>query len=328
MHQSLGIAVENFLTIPILAFVFGALAARVRGDLRLPGSIYQFITAVLLLAIGLKGGVALRQTELASLIGPVAVTLALGVAIPVAVFFILRVVTGLSQIDRGAVAAHYGSTSVVTFTAAIALLQSANIPFEGYTASLLALMEVPGIIVGLWLATAGSSRDHAASVAWHRALTEVLTSRSILLLVGGLLMGAMAGPVAYARVEPLFGGLFQGLLVLFLLHCGSVVGRSLGDLRETGWALGAFGVLFPILAGTVGVAMATLVGMSTGGAMLVGVLAASASYIAAPAAVRIALPEAHESLALTSSLAVTFPFNLILGLPLYLALAQILSSMG
>lgn len=323
MQESLGIAVDNFLTIPLLAFVLGVVGARVRGDLRLPDAAYQLITMVLLLAIGLKGGVALRQTELGDLLAPITAAIVLGAVIPVAVFGVLAILTPLSQVDRGAMAAHYGSTSVITFTAAVALLETSSIAFEGYTATLLAVMEVPGIIVGLWLATVGTAAAGNASTAgWRTALVEVVTSRSILLLVGGLALGATGGPVAYARVEPLFGGLFQGLLVLFLLHCGTLVGQRIADLRQMGWALSAFGVGFPILAGSLGVAVATAIGMSMGGAMLLGVLCASASYIAAPAAVRIALPQAHESLALTSSLAITFPFNLLIGIPLLLVIAQ------
>ncbi len=275
----------------------------------------------LLLAIGIKGGVALREAGLSEVWAPVVAAVLLGLVIPVAAFAALRVLTPLGPVDRGAMAAHYGSTSLVTFTAALVFLDVAGVPYEGYVATLLTVLEVPGIIVGLLLA----GRRGSSGGSWRASLHEVLTSRSILLLVGGLAMGFATGPAGYARVEPFFGALFTGVLTLFLLEMGVLTGRRLPDIRTAGLGLVVFALAFPLVAGTAGIAAGLLAGMSTGGAMVLGVLCASASYIAAPAAVRLALPEANPGITLTSALGLTFPFNLIVGIPVLLAIAEWMS---
>ncbi|HWG94473.1 MAG TPA: sodium-dependent bicarbonate transport family permease [Mycobacteriales bacterium] len=305
------------LTSPVvLAFLLGLSAALMRSDLRLPEQVHGFLSLYLLLAIGLKGGVGLRGADLGDLALPVLVTLVLGVVTPLLAFGVLRLMTRLSTTDRAALAAHYGSTSLVTFTAAIAALDAARVSTEGYLATLLAVLEVPGIVVGLLLAgrAAGGSR--------REAFREVLTGKSILLLVGGLAIGAVTGASGYVAVEPLFGGLFQGVLVLFLLDLGVLAGQRLRDVPQAGVGLVAAALLLPLVNGTLGVLGGTAAGLSVGGAAVLGVLAASASYIAAPAAVRLALPEANPAYYLTSSLGITFPFNLVVGIPLLLGLAQ------
>jgi len=324
LSTSLSLGVTNLLSVPVLAFVLGVVAASVKVDLRLPDAVYQATSMYLLLAIGLKGGVALRESSPSAIALPMAATLLLGVVIPLAAFALLRVVTRLSRVDRGAMAAHYGSTSLVTFTAALVFLEEAGISFEGFMATLLTVLEIPGIIVGLLLA--GTVTRSGES--WRHALREIILSRSILLLVGGLLIGLLAGPAGYARVEPLFGALFVGVLSLFLLELGVLTGRRLGDVRNAGIGLFAFAVAFPVLAATVGITAGLLVGLSTGGAMVLGVLCGSASYIAAPAAVRLALPEANPGITLATSLGVTFPFNLVIGIPLYVLIAQGLANAG
>lgn len=321
LGSTLSLAVTNLSSPPVLAFVLGIFAVLVKSDLRLPDAVYQAASIYLLLAIGIKGGVALREAEPGEVIGPIALSIALGVAIPVCAFWALRWLTRLSAIDRGAMAAHYGSTSLVTFTAALVFLEAADVDYAGYVSTLLTVLEIPGIIVGLVLA--GSAARTRGS--WGESLREVVFGKSILLLAGGLLMGLATGPVGYARVEPFFGALFTGVLTLFLLEMGVLTGRRLGDVRNAGWGLLAFAVLFPVLAGTAGIAGGLAIGMSTGSAMVLGVLCASASYIAAPAAVRLALPEANPGITLTSSLGITFPFNLIVGIPVYLAIAQALA---
>ena len=321
LETTLGLAVTNLTSPPVLAFALGLLAAALRADLRLPEPVYQAISMYLLLAIGIKGGVALREAGLSEVWAPVLAALLLGLIIPVVAFGALRVLTPLGPVDRGAMAAHYGSTSLVTFTAALVFLDSAGIEYEGYVATLLTVLEVPGIIVGLMLA--GSRRRGGG--AWRESLHEVLTSRSILLLVGGLALGAVTGPDGYARVEPFFGALFTGVLTLFLLEMGVLAGRRLADVRTAGVGLVVFAIAFPVVAGTAGIVGGLAAGMSTGGATILGVLCASASYIAAPAAVRLALPEANPGITLTSSLGITFPFNLVIGIPLLLLIAERLS---
>lgn len=321
LQSSLSLALANLTSPPVLAFAIGILAVWLKADLRLPDAAYQAITMYLLLAVGLKGGVALRASEPTDVVLPAAMAIALGVAIPIAAFGLLRVVTRLPPIDRGAIAAHYGSTSLVTFTAALAFLDAAGIRFEGYVATLLALLEIPGIIVGLLLAQRG--RDGRSIDG--ASLREVLAGRSVLLLAGGLIIGVITGPTGYARTEPFFGALFTGVLTLFLLEMGALAGRRLPDVRSAGLGLIGFAVLFPVMAGTVGVLGGLVAGMDAGGAAVLGVLCASASYIAAPAAVRLALPEANPAYYLTASLGITFPFNLIVGIPMYVAISQSLA---
>lgn len=320
-----GPALANLTSVPVLAFALGLIAVGLRADLRLPDAVYQALSMYLLLAIGLKGGVALRESEVGEVVGPVLLTIGLGILIPLACFVLLKVLTSLPRVDRGAMAAHYGSTSLVTFTAALVFLDSESIDYDGYVATLLTVMEVPGIVVGLLLAgagVAGAGAVGATGARWSETVREVLLSRSIVLLVGGLLIGAVTGPVGYAKVEPLFGSLFIGALALFLLEMGVLTGRRLGDVRRAGWGLIAFALIFPFVAATVGIVGGVLIGMSTGTATVLGVLCASASYIAAPAAVRLALPAANPGITLSASLGITFPMNLVVGIPLYLLLAE------
>ena len=321
LGSTLSLALTNITSPPVLAFVLGLIAVSLRADLRLPDAVYQATSMYLLLAIGLKGGVALRKAGISEVLGPVIVSLALGILIPLIAFLALRLLTRLESVDRGAMAAHYGSTSLVTFTAALVFLDAASISYEGYVATLLTVLEIPGIIVGLLLA--GSALRGGGS--WGQSLREVVTGKSVLLLAGGLLIGVITGEAGYERVEPFFGALFTGVLTLFLLEMGVLAGRRLGEVRRAGFGLIVFAIVFPVFSGALGIVGGLAVGMSPGGAMVLGVLCASASYIAAPAAVRLALPTANPGITLTSSLGITFPFNLVIGIPLYWAIAQGLS---
>ena len=317
------VILTNLLSIPVLAFVLGVLAATLRADLRLPDAVYQATSMYLLLAIGLKGGVALRESDASAVVGPIVAAVVLGIATPLLAFGALRLMTRLGPVDRGAMAAHYGSTSLVTFTAALVFLEASQIAFEGYVSTLLAILEIPGILIGLLLA--GRRTPEGGKRPLGESVREILLGRSILLLAGGLLIGLLSGPSGYSRVEPFFGALFTGVLALFLLEMGSIAGRRLGSLRQAGVGLVAFAIAFPVLAAVLGIVGGYASGMSPGGAMVLGVLCASASYIAAPAAVRLALPDANPGITLTSSLGITFPFNLIVGIPLYWFIAQSLA---
>jgi hypothetical protein len=359
LADSAHLALTNLTSVPVLAFVLGVVSTSLlRSPLRLPDSIYRFLSFYLLLAIGVKGGVALSKAHISDVVWPAIAALALGIVIPIGAFVALKLVTRLGVTDRGALAAHYGSTSLVTFTAATALLAATSIPVEGFAPTLLSIMEVPGIVVGLALVGltrrakapavpveqrvlvgAGGvgasesvdpasraadlpSRDHDSDAAsWSATMREVLTAPSVLLLVGGLVIGLITGPTGFEKVDPLFNGLFQGLLALFLLHMGAVAGETLSSVRRAGAGLVGFALVFPVVAGTIGVLAGTAVGLSVGGAAILGVLCASASYIAAPAAVSLALPKADRGLCLSASLGMTFPFNLLIGIPLLVALA-------
>jgi hypothetical protein len=307
----------NLLSPMVLAFALGVLATLLRSDLKVPDSLYDSLAIYLLLAIGLKGGVALSEARLAEVAFPALVTLVLGAATPVWCFAILRQLGGFDRANAAAVAAHYGSVSAVTFIASLAFLQEIGQPYEGFVPALVALLEVPGIVVALLLARRGSDAH------WGGTVRELVTGKSVVLLTGGLAIGWVTGREGFSHVAPLFEGLFKGALVLFLLEMGLVTARRFRDLRRMGPFLVGFGLVMPVLHAALGVGLGTLAGLSAGGATVLGVLAASASYIAAPAAVRIALPEASPSLYLTAALAVTFPFNLAVGIPLAHAMARL-----
>ena len=310
----------NLLSPMVLAFALGLVATLIRSDLRLPDALYSSLSIYLLLAIGLKGGAALAVTPFAQIVGPVLVTLAAGALIPLVTFPVARYLGGWGVSDAAALAAHYGSVSVVTYVAAQAFLDRAGVAYEGFFPALVAILEVPAILVALLLVRI--ARGGGDTVPLGETLREVFAGRSIVLLMGGLAIGAAAGPVGMTRVEAFFVTPFEGALTLFLLEMGLVTARRLDELRKAGGFLLGFGTLAPLLFGSLGVPLGLMVGLSPGGATIFATLLASASYIAATAAVRLALPEANPGKYLTASLAVTFPFNLVLGIPTYAWMAQ------
>ena len=321
--SSTSVALTNLTSVAVLVFVLGFLAASIKSDVRIPDQVYQMISVFLLFGIGLKGGHALKGVSFDSFIGPALATFLLGMLIPVIAFFSLKLVNKINDLDRGAIAAHYGSTSLVTFTAALLFLENSGIKVEGFATALLTIMEVPGIVVGVYL----GSRHRDKKVQWGKTLHEVVTGKTILLLVGGLVIGVSTSQAGYKSVEPFFIDLQSGFLTLFLLHLGYLAGSNWNEIKEVGAKVGVFAIIFPIIAGTLGVIGGNLVGLSVGGATILGVLCASASYIAAPAAVSVGLPEANAPLALMSSIGVTFPFNLLVGIPLYLEIAKRISTL-
>lgn len=322
----LDLALANLLSPLLLCFVLGVVAILVRSDLRVPEQVFNALSIYLMLAIGLKGGVELSKLPPAEFVLPGLAGLGLGMAIPLWSYALLRRFGGFKVADAAAIAAHYGSVSAVTFVAALAYLDATRTPYEGFAPALLAIMEVPGIIVAFALArrggafaTAGGTSGAGGTPA--EAVREILAGKSVLLLAGGLVIGAIVGEAGYARVKPVFSDLFQGVLCLFLLELGMLAAARMADFRRVGPFLVLFAVVMPVLHGVLGVLVGHGIGLSVGGAMILGTLAASASYIAAPAAVRLALPQANPGYYLTASLAITFPFNLTLGLPLYKVIA-------
>ena len=314
------IAQSNLTSVGVLAFVFGFIASRSKSDLRLPDSIYQFISIYLLFGIGLKGGHSLKSVSFENILAPGLATLACGLIIPLLAFFALKLIRALNDVDRGSIAAHYGSTSLVTFSAALLFMESNSIFVEGFAPALLTIMEVPGLIVGIFLAN--QSHQHP-DVRWGKTLQEVILGKTVLILMGGMLIGFLTSTAGYEKVSPFFIELLTGFLALFLLHLGYTAGSNLSQVKAVGWRLGVFAIAFPLISGLIGAAAGTFVGLSIGGTTILAVLCASASYIAAPAAVSIALPKANLSLALTSSVGITFPFNLIIGIPIYYKFATI-----
>lgn len=312
--------IQNLISPVVLAFVLGMVARWVRSDLEIPSAIYQGMSIYLLFAIGLKGGVSLAQTPASELIAPAGLTLLLGVLTPLSAYFFLKTFGKLGRIDAAATAAHYGSVSAVTFIAALEAARLAGLPSNGYLPALLAVLEVPGIIVGLMLAR--KTRSGGLKTAMH----EIITGKSIFLMVGGLIIGALCGVQKVESVAPFFIAPFKGVLCLFLLELGMVAAGRLADLRTAGWRLVVLGCVFPLVHGAIATVAAHAVGMAPGGAAVFGAMVGSASYIAAPAAVRIALPEASPGIYLTLSLGVTFPFNLAIGIPIFLKIAELLAS--
>jgi len=303
----------------VLAFLLGVIAAFIKSDLRFPEQVTSLLSTYLLFAIGLKGGLRLRESSVSELAWPVVITLILGVATPLVAFIVARAFVRLDTINAASLAAHYGSVSAVTFTAAESFARAAGTLEEGFLPALVAVLEIPGIVVALVIASRARQVRSMSS-----AIHEVLTGKSVVLLLGGLIIGTIANQEALTRVEPFFIGLFQGLLCLFLLDLGTLAGQRFNSIRRAGARLLVFATVLPIVFGVIGVFLASLVGMSEGGATVLAAMAASASYIAAPAAVRVGLPEADIGVSLGAALGVTFPFNLIIGIPLYSEIASAL----
>jgi hypothetical protein len=309
----------------VLAFVLGIVASLIRSDLKIPAEAYAMMTVYLLFAIGLKGGAKLDGVTFAEFWKPLVAAIFLSLAIPLWSYGILRSFGRLDSVNAGAVCAHYGSVSAVTFGEAIAFLGIVGVACEPYMAAILAVMEVPAIMLAIFLVGRAGLKS-AGGGTLGQVVRELLTSKSIVLLVGGIIIGLLAGKKGAEQVAPLFEDPFRGVLTLFLLEIGLVTGRCFGDLRRAGWRLAVFATVMPLLHGLLGVWLGALCGLSVGGATVLGTLAASASYIAAPAAVRVALPSASPAIYLTASLALTFPFNVIVGIPAYYAFATFLST--
>jgi uncharacterized protein len=318
------------LDVVVLFFLLGLLARLVKSDLALPGALYETLSIYLLLAIGLKGGIELSKQSVQTVLPQVLWCLAMGLAIPCVLFPVLRRVVKLNGFDAASVAAHYGSVSVVTFAVASAYLVQRQVAFEAHAALWVALLEAPGIVAGIALARWSAGRADAlpdqvqktAPTQWSALAHDVFLGKSVLLLVGGLVIGASMGEAGTAPIAPLFTVLFKGVLALFLLELGLVAGARLGELRRYGVSLIAFALIAPMALAVLGALGGKLLGLSTGGTAIMAALAASASYIAAPTAMRIAVPQANAALSITAALGITFPFNVVVGIPLYLKLAQ------
>ncbi len=314
---------SNLLSPAVLFFVLGVFAAVSKSDLKFPETLYTTLTIYLLTAIGFKGGVAIHEAGIGAVWLPALAAMALGGLIPLWTYPVLRKMGKFSVADAGAIAAHYGSVSAVTFIAATNFLKSIHEPFESYASAFLAVMESPAIIVGVMLGKGAFGGKFSLSDQGVRhALRDAVLGRGVLLLIGAMVIGALSGKNGMNSVEGFFVTPFQGVLALFLLEMGMVAGRRLGDLKKVGVFLLLFGLIAPVVHGAAGVLLGTCIGLSTGGAMLLGVLAASASYIAAPAAVRLSLPEANPTYSLTAALAITFPFNITVGVPLFFEIAK------
>jgi hypothetical protein len=307
----------------VMFFLLGVVAGLLRSDLKIPGSIYEFLSIFILLAIGLKGGVELAKQPIVELLAPSLLIVAVGALIPLFAFPVLRYLGRLGRADSASIAAHYGSVSVVTFSVGVALLGDMKLEFEGYLIVFLVLLEMPALVIGVILARYGRGQ-----VRWGKLLHEVFFGKSIYLLAGGLVIGAIAGPEGIKPLDKLFFDLFKGILALFLLEMGLVASSRIAALREYGVFLAGFAVLMPMFSASLGILSGWALGLSVGGTFLLATLFASASYIAAPAAMRIAVPEANPALSIGASLGMTFPFNIFLGIPIYLWMARFIHASG
>lgn len=272
---------------------------------------------LLLLTIGLKGGVELAQQSLGTILPQMLAVLLMGIVQPLIAFPILLKLAKFKRVDAASIAAHYGSVSVATYAVGVAVLNTSNISFEPQMPLFLVLLEMPAIVVGIILA-----RGISAETRWGELSHEIFLGKSIVLLLGGLFIGWIAGPENLAPIKPLFFDLFKGVLALFLLEMGLIAASQAKTLRNNGLAIILFGLLIPVPFGCIGVFVGMTIGLSVGGTALLAVLAGSASYIAVPAAMRIALPSANPTLSLAASLGVTFPFNIFIGIPVYIAISQ------
>jgi uncharacterized protein len=313
----------NLLSPIALAFVLGVIARSVRSEFSLPKEIYQGLSIYLLWSLGLHGGVELAHAQLGAIAVPASVTLAIGCVTPISAYLALRHIGRLGEADSAGIAAHYGSVSAVTFIAASTFVKGMGIEPEGFMPTLLTLLEIPGIQIALMI---GALRTRSTSRPVREILHEVLTGRTMVLLVGGLIIGALIGDKNWQAIAPFYdtkGAVFRGALCLFMLEMGVLAGARLGDLKRVGPFLFAFGIIAPLVHGTLAAWVGTLAGLSIGGATILGAMAASASYIAAPPAVRMTLPDANPTYYLTLALAITFPFNVLAGIPIYYRIAQI-----
>ena len=319
---------QNFLDPAILFFVFGVAAGALKSNLEIPTQISRFLSLYLLMALGLKGGFALAKSGLTLEVAvSLACALLLAVAVPLAGYALLR--RFLNGYDAAAVAATYGSVSAVTFITAVQYLDNHGITFGGHMAAAMALMESPAIVMAVVLANLQRKRDTRAGggsrqsgMPLTRLLHESLTDGTPLLLMGAMAIGMLTGDIGKAAMQPFTGDLFKGMLAFFLLDMGLLAARNVGGLKgKSAWLL-AYAITGPLVHASLALLLGKLLGMSSGNTILLMVLAGSASYIAVPAVVRQAIPEANASLYFGMSLGLTFPFNILIGIPFYAYLAQ------
>ena len=322
-----GTVLQTFTSPVVLFFVLGLLAAFARSDLAIPEAIAKGLSLYLMAAIGLKGGVAVAQSGIdATVLGALLLGIGASFTLPLFANALLRTFGRLDRINAGAVAAHYGSVSVVTYVTAVEILTASALAPQGFMVAVLAAMETPAILTGLLLARGlGGGVDGRSK---GELLHEVFLNASVVLLLGAFAIGMAAGPDGFAEVSPFFEAGFKGVLCLFLLDMGLIAARRMMDARAVTWRLAAIAVVLPLVNGALGTLAGFAIGLDTGSMAAFGVLCASASYIAVPAAMRLALPEADPGIYLTMSLSVTFPFNILVNIGIIAAFASLLSGGG
>lgn len=312
-----GLILSNILNPPVIAFFLGMLAVFLKSDLEIPPPLPKLFSLYLLFAIGFKGGVELIRSGISQdVVLTLMAAIAMAAIVPVYTFFILR--SRLDVYNAGAIAATYGSISAVTFITAGSFLGQLGIRYDGFMVAALALMESPAIVVGLILVNVFAITDKAREFNWSEVLREATLNSSVYMLVGSLIMGLLTGESGWNKLKPFTQDMFYGVLTFFLLDMGLIAAQRIKDLQKTGTFLISFAIFIPIVNAIVAIAIAKFIGLQQGDTLLFAVLCASASYIAVPAAMRMTVPEANPSLYVSTALAVTFPFNIIFGIPLYM----------
>lgn len=315
--------IGNFLNPPILFFFLGLAAVFAKSDLEIPAPIPKILSLYLLFAIGFKGGVGLAASGFETkIIIVLTAAVLMATVVPLYAFFILR--RKLPVADSAAIAATYGSVSAVTFITAAAFLDKLGIAYGGYLVAAMALMESPAIIVAVALYRVRSANDAGEKFSWKELWRDAFFNGSVFLIMGSLVIGWLSGEAGAKTLKPFTGDIFAGVLCFFLLDMGIVAARRLFDLRRAGVFLTAFAILLPLFNAALAISLAYALGLSAGDAFMFTILCASTSYIAVPAAMRLSIPEANPSLFVPMSLAITFPFNIIAGMPIYLAIINYL----
>lgn len=318
--MNLTLLIENLTNPALLFFLLGIVAVRLKSDLEIPPSSSKFISLYLLFSIGFKGGQELAHSDFSSeIIWAILFGIVVSILIPFYTFFILK--KKLSTENAGAIAASYGSISAVTFVTAVAFLETLNIKFSGYLVAVMALMEAPAIIIGFLLIKSYSKEKENAS-SFKDVIKHALTNGSVLLIVGSLIIGLIANEKQALGIKPFTTDLFKGFLAIFLLDMGVISGRKLNDFFKSGWFTLVFAIVIPLINGTIVAFASQLITHDVGNRFILATLAASASYIAVPAAMKIAVPKANPGLYLPMALAVTFPINITIGLPLYFSIVK------
>lgn len=339
----------NLLLPAILFFALGFIARVIKSDLRFPPDLAKTLSIYLLMAIGLHGGYELAKADVFIALNSILWALILGFALPIIGYLILLATRRVNPMDAAAIAAHYGSVSAGTFMTAIAYLDNIGVKYETYPLVMLAVMESPAIIVGLILVAKARQSiatkqgtplkgggltldnddgfDDTPKHSFGSLLRDAFTNGSVVILIGSMIIGAISTTSGMEKLFPFIDDIFMGVLCLFLFEMGMVAARRIGDFRQVGLLLATFGIVMPLIGGVIGAYVGhSILNFSVGGATLVAVLGASASYIAVPPAMRLAVPEANPSYYLTLSLGITFPFNVMVGIPLYHSLVQALAA--
>lgn len=312
---------QSLFSPPLLFFLFGALIGILKTDLKIPDSVSKFLSLYLIIAIGVKGGAALASTQ--HITGTVIILIIMGILfsflIPFLAYFLLRKTTNLDQANAAAVAAHYGSVSIVTFITAGSFLKAEGMSYPGYLVAILATMEAPAIVSGIYL----SLQKEGRKLTDLNIIKAFRTNGCLLLLICSFAIGLITGEPGFSKVKGFFDTPFQGILCLFLLDMGLLVAAQIAYLKEFTWRLIAFGLYMPVLSALLGLLASIALGLDHASGTMFMVLCASSSYIAVPAAVRLAIPQAKAAIYLPLTLAITFPFNIVFGIPLYYGIARL-----